>query len=158
MPNSFSFTIRHGGIVDAIYIQTGVTLAVENWQKEEQIIKTNALFDTGATHSCISDRLALQLKLAPIDYAHVATASGIEHVPTYFTHLFLPNGLQFLNWELMQFQYTGDDSDLIIGMDIITQGDFSITNLDGRTLCSFRIPSQHALDFESDNQSYEKNS
>ncbi len=83
-----------------------------------------------------------------MDYVHVATASGIEHVPTYFTHLFLPNGLKFLNWELMQFQYTGDESDLIIGMDIITKGDFSITNLNGQTLCSFRLPSLHALDYE----------
>ncbi len=48
----------------------------------------------------------------------------------------------------MQFQYSGDDSDIIIGMDILTQGDFSITNLDGRTVCSFRIPSQYLVDFE----------
>lgn len=50
----------------------------------------------------------------------------------------------------MQFQYTDDDSDLIIGMDIITQGDFSITNFGGRTLFSFRIPSLHSIDYESE--------
>jgi hypothetical protein len=94
--------------------------------------------------------LARQLGLEAVDYAHVATAAGIEHVPTYFTHLFLSNGMIFRNWELMQFQYADDDSDIIIGMDIITQGDFSITNLDGRTVCSFRIPSQHLVDFEGE--------
>ena len=143
-----AFSVRHNEIVDAIYTSAGVSLATEDIHSEDKVATTKALWDTGATHSCISDRLASELGLDAVDYVHVATASGIEHVPTYFTHLFLPNGLEFKNWELMQFQYSGDDSDIIIGMDIITQGDFSITNLDGRTLCSFRKPSQHRLDYE----------
>jgi gag-polyprotein putative aspartyl protease len=146
---TYAFSIRHDAIVDAIYIPVKVSMALEPLPDDDLMASTLALWDTGATHSCISDRLARQLGLEAADYAHVATASGIEHVPTYFTHLFLPNGLQFLNWELMQFRYTGDESDLIIGMDIITKGDFSITNLGGRTLCSFRIPSQHLVDYET---------
>lgn len=80
----------------------------------------------------------------------IATANGIVRVPTYFTHLKFTNGLKFDDWELTQFQFTNDDCDLIIGMDIITQGDFSITNLGGRTIFSFRIPSQHSIDYEQD--------
>jgi hypothetical protein len=35
----------------------------------------------------------------------------------------------------------------LIGMDIITLGDFSITNHKGVTCMSFRIPSGHEIDY-----------
>jgi len=38
----------------------------------------------------------------------------------------------------------GDGGDILIGMDIITLGDFVITNLNGKTKVSFRIPSKSA--------------
>lgn len=145
----FAFTADYEQIVSAVFTTVGVFSAIDVTPAENQISNTKALWDTGATHSCISNRLARQLRLATVDYAHVATASGIEHVPTYLIHLHFPNGLQFLNWEVIQFQYTDDDCDLIIGMDIITQGDFSITNFGGRTLFSFRIPSQDSVDYET---------
>ena len=146
--SEFALTIRHDEIVDEVYLKISVAWAVPNVVGEASAGEAKALWDTGATHSCISERLAHKLGLEAVDYVHVATASGIEYVPTYFTHLFFPNGLEFRNWELMQFKYSGDDSDLKIGMDIITQGDFSITNFGGKTYCSFRIPSKHALDYE----------
>jgi hypothetical protein len=34
-------------------------------------------------------------------------------------------------------------------MDIITQGDFAITNFGGRTMFSFRLPSLESIDFEA---------
>lgn len=145
-----AFTIRHAEIAEAIYSEARVSHANLEASTAENEASTKALWDTGATHSCISDRLARKLGLVAVDYAHVATASGIEHVPTYFTHLYLSRELIFRNWELMQFQYCDDDSDIINGMDIITQGDFSISNLDGRTVCSFRLPSQHLVDFEEE--------
>lgn len=32
-------------------------------------------------------------------------------------------------------------------MDIISKGDFAITNVDGKTVFSFRIPSVETIDF-----------
>ena len=37
--------------------------------------------------------------------------------------------------------------DVLLGMDIITIGDFSITNQAGNTVFSFRVPSQHTIDY-----------
>ena len=37
--------------------------------------------------------------------------------------------------------------DALIGMDIITLGDFSITNHKGVTCMSFRLPSSHEIDY-----------
>lgn len=41
-----------------------------------------------------------------------------------------------------------EDNDIIIGMDTITRGDLAITNKDGETWFSFRIPSQEHIEFE----------
>ena len=40
--------------------------------------------------------------------------------------------------------------DSLIGMDIITLGDFTITNFKGKTCMSFRVPSQHEVDYVKD--------
>lgn len=37
--------------------------------------------------------------------------------------------------------------DVLIGMDIITLGDCSITNVNGKTVFSFRIPSTETVDY-----------
>ena len=41
----------------------------------------------------------------------------------------------------------GGSGDVLIGMDIITQGDFSITNKDQKTVFSFRFPSETHTDY-----------
>ncbi len=39
------------------------------------------------------------------------------------------------------------NTDALIGMNIINQGDFAVTNLNGRTKFSFRYPSINDIDF-----------
>jgi len=40
--------------------------------------------------------------------------------------------------------------DMLIGMDVINHGDFAISNFDGKTTFSFRIPSLAKIDFCKD--------
>lgn len=40
-----------------------------------------------------------------------------------------------------------EGTDVLIGMDIITAGDLAITNHNGRTTFSFRVPSCEEIDF-----------
>ena len=44
----------------------------------------------------------------------------------------------------------GNEHSMIIGMDIISQGDLSITNYSGRTVISFRTPSLETIDYVSE--------
>jgi len=37
--------------------------------------------------------------------------------------------------------------DVLIGMDIIGLGDFAVTNKDGKTVFSYRMPSMECIDF-----------
>ena len=40
--------------------------------------------------------------------------------------------------------------DVLIGMDIINRGDFAVSNRNGKTMFSFRIPSMSDFDFQSE--------
>lgn len=150
----FAYSCQNEVIAVAIYTNAGVSEAFEIPENipfptsDLRIHWVKALWDTGAMSSCISKRLAIQLGLRQIGVVEMATASHIVEAPIYLAHLILPNGLSFSDMELLEFQDTSDDCDIIIGMDLITQGDFSITNTGGRTLFSFRMPSLQAVDYE----------
>lgn len=60
----------------------------------------------------------------------------------------LPNGVGFHTMTVMEAVLK--DCDVLIGMDIITRGDFAITHSDGNTTFSFQIPSVRKIDFEKD--------
>lgn len=67
-------------------------------------------------------------------------------VETYLIDIGLPNGVGFMAVKVSK-ALLGPGSDVLIGMDIISQGDFSITNQSGTTVFSFRVPSLHTVDF-----------
>lgn len=106
----------------------------------------SAIWDTGATKTCITKRIADDLKLIPVGRTTISTANGLTVADTYFVNVGLPNGIIVPN-VLVSCADLGSDIDVLIGMDIITLGDFSITNLNGHTVFSFRIPSVSEVDF-----------
>ena len=102
------------------------------------------MVDTGASGSALSDRFAKSVKLSSYRRMIVHAANGDSIVPVYTVDLFLPNGVWFQNVNVSEFK-GGSDFDFIIGMDILTKGDMAITNANGQTVFSFRMPpdSQH---------------
>jgi hypothetical protein len=150
----FAFSNQKEGIVPSIHTSAGVTLANDltdiDFSEQKGVTWVNALWDTGAMCSCISKRCAKLLGLEVINITHMATASHIVEAPVYMVHLYLPNFPVFTYLEMLEFQDTSDNCDIIIGMDIITQGDLAISNFGGNTFFSFRIPSIQIIDFEGD--------
>jgi uncharacterized protein YchJ len=57
----------------------------------------------------------------------------------------LPNKVIIPDIKVLSGDFQGYD--IIIGMDIITLGDFALTNFEGKTKCSFRMPSMMEIDF-----------
>jgi hypothetical protein len=53
----------------------------------------------------------------------------------------VPGKINFPNFEVTESELNSPDIDLLIGMDIIQQGDFLITNANGKTAFSFCTPS-----------------
>lgn len=103
------------------------------------------IWDTGATHTMISRQVIETLKLFPINITAVMTADGERQSYTYLINLILQNKVIFPTLQAIEGHILGGD--VLIGMDVITQGDFAVTNKDGKTFYSFRFPSLTHIDF-----------
>lgn len=109
-----------------------------------------ALWDTGATRTCISEELAKELNLIPSGKTYINTPSDSSTQNTYLADLYLPNGVVVRNVMIIDAKIGNQNIDLLIGMDIITLGDFSVSNFNNKTYFTFRTPSQKHVDYCSE--------
>ena len=141
MPDHMVMTTPYKGIVNAIGTQ--VKLGYAHLPSEEPRHfpeQFSAIWDTGATRSTIKTSVAERLNLPTTGPATVLGVGGEYITQKYLASLLLPNNIAITEIELL-----GCDNslhcDMLIGMDIITLGDFLISNSDGKTVFSFSIPS-----------------
>ena len=116
---------------------------------EEQ---TLGIWDTGATGSAITKSLVLKLGLIPISQTRVKGVHGYKDgINVYAVKIVLNNqNVSFVLPVTECEQLTDDDSSkFLIGMDVISRGDFVITNFQGNTVMTFRVPSIQKMDFVS---------
>ena len=104
-----------------------------------------AIWDTGATASVITDKIVTELGLQPIGLTQVKHAHGQAQAEVYLVNIRLPNKVAFAGVKVTKGILANTDA--LIGMDIITQGDFSVSNFNGTTMFSFRVPSTEHTDF-----------
>lgn len=105
-----------------------------------------AIWDTGATSSVITQKVVAECGLKPIGMTKVQTAGGEGLAPVYLASIFLPNKVVVPQLRVIEGHVAGN-AEVLIGMDIISQGDFAVTNKDGKTVFSFRMPSVECIDF-----------
>ena len=117
----------------------------------ETHVRIKGIWDTGATGSTITTKVVNELGLIPTGMTRVHTANGIADQNTYTIDLGLPNGIKVKGITVTEVGALSDQSDALIGMDIISLGDFSVTNYNGQTCFSFRIPSNHEIDYVQSN-------
>lgn len=108
----------------------------------------SALWDTGATHSVISENVVNTLRLKQEGFIPIVHVNGEDIAPVYHIFLGLPNGIGFPMLNIAGTQLTGFD--ILIGMDIINRGDFAVSNRNRKTMFSFRFPSMTDFDFQSE--------
>ena len=131
--SSFTKTFPPGTLV----IRTDLTVTSIVSKKPGEKIVCAAIWDTGANASAISLNTARKLGLTPVQTAFFSTANGRCEMPMYMVDMMLPNGRQIK--DVMVSGLNLNICDALVGMDIITQGDFHLTN-DGKTVFSFNIP------------------
>lgn len=144
MINISAFTKKYDNITKVI--TTPVYVSKNNIESSEQAIRANAIWDTGAMHCAISKSLAEKLKLVPLGKIPVGTANGIAIQNYYAINLMLPNNFPINNVIVNEIPEI-EGANMLIGMSVITQGDFSISNKNGKTVVSFRIPSTQTTDY-----------
>ena len=146
-PRSF-VSISQSGLLNRLVNQCSVSEAWDpnSASPEPPLHPFNALWDTGATNSMISQSVVDACGLLPISFGNSRHAQGTTtDVPIFLVNIALPNKFQIVGVRVMRGAFDG--LDVLIGMDIITMGDFAVTNPDGTTKFSFRIPSQADIDF-----------
>ena len=106
----------------------------------------DAIWDTGATASVITQAVVDACGLVATGMQNVqGVIGGPTKSETYLVNIMLPNNVLARDIHVTKGDFSS--ADIIIGMDIINQGDFAVTNLDGLTKFSFRFPSQVHIDF-----------
>ena len=151
MANALS--IVYQGLVNCI--ETAVTLTnVFNNQQLHSL----GIWDTGATNSVITKNAASKLGLRPISKAIVRGVHGEKEVNVYYVKIALNNEQITLSAKVTECEELSADDNvcMLIGMDIISMGDFSITNYEGKTVMSFICPSQKKVDFVEEIKEYNK--
>lgn len=113
---------------------------------DDRLVSSKALWDTGATNSSITSSFARKLNLSPISFTQCHHAQGVSTVPVYLLNIYLPNNVAIEALKVSEIA-DAEGFEVLIGMDVITLGDFSITNFLGKTCVSFRIPSIEEVDY-----------
>lgn len=134
-----SFTVEYSAIENKLI--TPIML-IGNGQETKAI----ALWDTGATRSCISQEIATKLGLATTGFQLIQTPSGSSKVNIYCLDMILPNNVKVSGIPVCGTEIGKQGFDVLIGMDIITHGDFQVSNFDGKTMFGFRFPSVENVD------------
>lgn len=99
-----------------------------------------ALWDTGATNSTISTSLAIRFGLDAIRDSYAHGVGGRYKTKVYLAGLCLPNDIIIPELSLSGFD-APPEFDIIIGMDIISLGDFLVSTVKGFIHFSFQLPS-----------------
>ena len=146
MDKFLAFTLKSNGILNMLKTDTFVLSDIRKKDTSYTPKLWRGLWDTGASKSSITQRIVDDLNLIPVGNTNISTANGVVTVNTYFVDFGLPNGVTVKN-VLVSCADLGDDIDILIGMDIIRHGDFSITNVNNKTTFSFRTPSVEEIDY-----------
>lgn len=111
------------------------------------IVNSIAQWDTGASNTCISEETAKRLSLVPTGMIQVNTPSGKIICYTYLIDILFPNNVTIKDVKVTGTKIGSQGIDVLIGMDVITLGDLAVSNYNGATTFSFRIPSKEKTDY-----------
>jgi hypothetical protein len=140
-----ALTYTYTGLVK--YINTPVELFFGLYDARKSVV-ANAIWDTGATRSVIAPEIAKKLDLNIIDTEHFYAVSSKHLAEIAFVSVLFPSKAVISDIRVAICPIT-PNTNMLIGMDIISQMDFAVTNGGGQTQFSFAIPSfKSRIDFE----------
>lgn len=143
-----SFTATANGLANVLISKAHIGEPIDSQQSKQAKSPTayTAIWDTGATNTVITKKVVQECGLKQVSITKVHTAGGERNCPVYFVSVYLPNKVVIRQVKVTEGIISGP-AEILIGMDIIAGGDFAITNKDGKTVFSFRMPSMEVIDF-----------
>lgn len=108
----------------------------------EHVLKVKAIWDTGSTHTLITDRVVNFLRLKPTGKSEVVSLGGVSLESTYVVNLNLAENLHIDLLRTIGCKALGRDLDVLIGMDVIRRGDFILSQSNKATYFCFQLPAK----------------
>lgn len=143
-------TVHYGTRVRVIVTDIGVGLAhTPSHPPTKGFSPFKAIWDTGASGSVITQKVVSAVGLAPTGVTRTRGVHGVNDANVYLVGIHIPtcdvtfHALRVTEGDL------GEDAQILIGMDVISMGDFAVTNCEGKTTFSFRLPSMERIDFST---------
>jgi predicted aspartyl protease len=129
---TYNYTGLSNVIVTPVELYSGEYDATKSYSAK-------ALWDTGATICAITPQIAEKLGLGAVDIMTIVGANSTSRVDTTIVSITFPNGLRIQDCPVVICDID-PRVDMILGMDVITQGDFAISNGEAQTTFSFAVP------------------
>ena len=107
---------------------------------EGSMMAVNALWDTGSTESLISEKIVKMIEPILKNKSKYVTRDIVIECETYAVSLSLSDEITFRDVLMKKADLSDKNVDIIIGMDIISRGDFEIRNYNNLVEFAFRIP------------------
>lgn len=128
-----AFTMEYEEIVQRLTTQI--------WIGEEggSRFPVKAIWDTGATTSCISEKIAQKAGFRPVDSGVGVSAAAQLEIAYYMLNVHLSDDIIMRNIKTAGFPLLNHDADFLIGMDIISKGNLTIRNEGEKTVFNFSI-------------------
>lgn len=112
-------------------------------------ISVSGIWDTGATRSVITKKTAHALGLISVGQRTVRGVHGLRSVNVYLATIHLAGTDIEITEQVTECDELSNDGSVgaLLGMNIISTGDFAVSNYRGRTKFTFRSPSIAHVDY-----------
>jgi len=142
MPVGGALTVGYEGRIHELHYEAHIRATLATTEP----IGFDGLWDTGATNTVVTKEVVDALGLVQTGVKDVYTPQGHHITPSYIVDICFPGSKLEFNSIEVTLGVLGNCK-VLIGMDIICFGDFSVTNKDGLTVMSFRVPSSQKIDY-----------
>lgn len=114
-----------------------------------KLIVCRAIWDTGATNSVITKGFTQRMGLVPTGKAKVTNTSRVELRNSYLINIVLPSKvvIPYLKVTECEDVLGNGNADMLIGMDVVVRGNFTITYENNKTVMSFIMPPTSIIDY-----------
>ena len=130
------FSISLGSLADEIVTECEFV----SLDQQRRVKALRAMWDTGSNATILSTKLVSELRPDHFGQGGMTGIGGQSEGDTYLLHVSLPMGDIITYQEV--YEANLGDYDAIIGMDIITRGNFHLDCIKGETLFSFELPNE----------------
>ena len=130
------FSISLGSLADEIVTECEFV----SLDQQRRVKAIRAMWDTGSNATILSTKLVSELRPDHFGQGGMTGIGGESEGDTYLMHVSLPTGDIITYQEV--YEANLGDYDAIIGMDIITRGNFHLDCIKGETLFSFELPNE----------------